>query len=651
MASLQSSANRARERVDDLFRRTEIRTKQLERLHETCTLLRAIIRVWQLMARLNAGGTKDISKSSQYIQELRELVDEVDLHGIKVVEREVLAIPKLFNDTVSLSRSTLRQGLKSQNHTLVGTALQSLLNLHCLEDQLSTFTESMIDETKQCLSSFGTTSAPSQAAEDRHGGAPGGVALPSAVPISVLVRANLWTDVGRFVELLINYDTQLNVLRTVAGRKRDHTTHRLLNEWIGDDFYTKFWTRLSEEAIRTKLAAGTDTSGSSGDAIVRQTLESEYPRFLRSMADALRRLKDSDVGDHGAALRDALRPLETAYVGKSLSRLFDSVNLAFSTSSAAGGGGGGSAGETVSAPRINEIDAVVQAVNTELNVSNFDSHLFELICRNIGKVVRLFGVKCEQLLCTDGEASQVIGNPSAGQKRNVEIVNAIHYFCNQTSLVLHRLPSASPPFVQESLTNLESLMSAAVSPLLASIEDAVSAIIVTMHQEDFSYPVDGKDKSQQQQQCSLYMRELQEFIARVWRDYLAPFECAQFVYGLSTEVAKTACRLFILHASLVRPLGEGGRLRLAADFAQMELAVNPLCSQLNDLGEVYVWLRSLRPFLFQRPEEIVRTVTTPGQKFHVPYSIVIQLIISQSEKELQSPHVTAGWSLTRYVGK
>jgi hypothetical protein len=52
--------------------------------------------------------------------------------------------------------------------------------------------------------------------------------------------------------------------------------------------------------------------------------------------------------------------------------------------------------------------------------------------------------------------------------------------------------------------------------------------------------------------------------------------------------------LFVRHASLVRPLGDGGKMRLAADFAQMELAVAPLCRKVTDLGKPYRMLRAFR---------------------------------------------------------
>lgn len=124
--------------------------------------------------------------------------------------------------------------------------------------------------------------------------------------------------------------------------------------------------------------------------------------------------------------------------------------------------------------------------------------------------------------------------------------------------------------------------------------------------------------------CSLYMKELQGFISRVMADYFRPFQCVDFIFESTESIAQRAIELFIRHASLLRPLGEGGKMRLAADFAQvketltqadesaavlklrlhqtnyffgmcqMEMAVAPLCRRVSDLGKPYRMLRSFR---------------------------------------------------------
>lgn len=67
------------------------------------------------------------------------------------------------------------------------------------------------------------------------------------------------------------------------------------------------------------------------------------------------------------------------------------------------------------------------------------------------------------------------------------------------------------------------------------------------------------------------MKELQGFIARVMSDYFRHFECSDFVYDNTEAIAQRAIELFIRNASLLRPLGEGGKMRLAADFAQVRV--------------------------------------------------------------------------------
>lgn len=65
------------------------------------------------------------------------------------------------------------------------------------------------------------------------------------------------------------------------------------------------------------------------------------------------------------------------------------------------------------------------------------------------------------------------------------------------------------------------------------------------------------------------MKELQGFISRVMADYFRQFQCVDFIYESTESIAQRAIELFIRHASLLRPLGEGGKMRLAADFAQV----------------------------------------------------------------------------------
>ncbi|MED6287962.1 Conserved oligomeric Golgi complex subunit [Characodon lateralis] len=145
--------------------------------------------------------------------------------------------------------------------------------------------------------------------------------------------------------------------------------------------------------------------------------------------------------------------------------------------------------------------------------------------------------------------------------------------------------------------------------------------------------------------CSLYMKELQGFLSRVMSDYFRQFQCVDFIYDSTESIAQRAIELFLRHASLLRPLGEGGKMRLAADFAQMEMAVAPLCRRVSDLGKPYRMLRSFRPLLFQTSELIA---SSPAVGDLIPYSTVLHFLFTRAPPELKSPHQRAEWSIARY---
>ena len=109
------------------------------------------------------------------------------------------------------------------------------------------------------------------------------------------------------------------------------------------------------------------------------------------------------------------------------------------------------------------------------------------------------------------------------------------------------------------LKTIHSLMGNAIQPLLTSVADAIEAIIITTLQKDISESLSSPGKPDVP--CSLYMKELQGFIARVMNDYFKHFECLDFVFDNTEAIAQRAIELFfflISKARLIRPLGEDG---------------------------------------------------------------------------------------------
>jgi len=198
--------------------------------------------------------------------------------------------------------------------------------------------------------------------------------------------------------------------------------------------------------------------------------------------------------------------------------------------------------------------------------------------------------------------------------------------------------------VAEALQDVDRLTRSGIAPLLNSVEDAVEAIIATVHNEDFS-----GDTADAGAGCSPYMRELQGFVSRVAADFLRDFEPRALVAAAAAPVAVRTVERFVVQASLVRPLGNGGRQRLAADCLELERSLEPLYLDDGPAPELIPSLNALRALksLLPLAPEDVATSTLVGRE--LPASIALHLLFAWAPKELRGPHESADWSLSRYT--
>ncbi|XP_041832783.1 conserved oligomeric Golgi complex subunit 5 isoform X2 [Melanotaenia boesemani] len=666
ISALQAAVDRIRTKIVDPYNKIVARITQLARLQVACDLLRRIIRILYLSKRLQGqlqGGSREITKAAQSLNELDYLSQGVDLSGIQVIENDLLLISRARLEVENQAKRLLEQGMEIQNPTQVGTALQVFYNLGSLRETIGSVVGAYRTTIKDNITSALDIKGLTQPANPR--GAPGRAVLPTPGNTAAF-RAALWTNMEKLMDQICAACRQVQHLQKVLMKKRDPVSHvcfidEIIKDGQPDILYT-FWTdvtsTLSEEFHRATEAS----------SFLKQAFEGEYPKLLRLYNELWRRLQqyssslqglvtmgggveaaldiaaaDSDSQDlftHSKkdynpekALKDSLQPYEAAYLSKSLSRLFDPINLVFPM--------GGR-----NPPSNDELDSIIKTISSELNVASVDQNLSLSVAKNAAKTVQLFCVKSEQLLCTQGDASQVIGPLTDGQRRNVAVVNSLYRLQQAVAKIISGLGSSPPAAVEalsSSLEGLQVLMGSAIQPLLQSVSDSIEAIIITLHQEDFSGPLSSSDKPDVP--CSLYMKELQGFISRVMADYFRHFQCVDFIYENTESIAQRAIQLFLRHASLLRPLGDGGKMRLAADFAQMEMAVAPLCRRVSDLGKPYRMLRSFRPLLFQTSELIA---SSPAVGELIPYSTLIHFLFSRAPPELKSPHQRAEWSIARY---
>lgn len=135
------------------------------------------------------------------------------------------------------------------------------------------------------------------------------------------------------------------------------------------------------------------------------------------------------------------------------------------------------------------------------------------------------------------------------------------------------------------------------------------------------------------------------------------------------RIVKYVIRIFILHASIAKPLGENGKLQLTTDMAELEFSLNAFLADgsqgkrggsLESIGEEYKALRAMRcvcvafacllrsrcahrPLLFLDNAFLASPERTAG----LSSLVVLHHILVRSPLPL--PHTLHGWQETEYV--
>ncbi|KAK1128308.1 hypothetical protein K0M31_002778 [Melipona bicolor] len=624
--SLLSAVERLRGKIIDPFNRIETQTIVLARLHETSDLLRRVARMQHLSKRLCSQMTNnmqgpDIIKAANSLHELEQLMMDTDLNGLDVIADDQQIVKSHRATVQRIAIHTLSQGLQMMDRTKVSTAMQVFQNLGIVNGAIDNIIDSALSEVEKIASeSLDVTLATNQDLGKRA--APGRAAIPSPGSSGNL-RTRIWDNLERlFQDTLYTHCLQIELLQRIL---LEHHVKGL------DELSQTFWNRVNTLLSKVLVERAQASS------FVKQALEGEYPKFLRIFLDLRKRLKErlQSIGIYKIN-HNVLLPFENAYLSRSVSRLLDPVHTMFS-------------GEGL--PSQDEIDSLIRTVTNELSVSLVDDGLSTIVARNVGKAVRLFCLKCEQGLFVGGEASQVIDSPTTVQQTNVSLANLLYYLSSQITRVianLSGLPSEGSSVIFVALKEIDILTKNILSPLLASINDAIESIILTMHDDaefrDPSSPV-GKEIN-----CSLYMRELQGFILRSVNTFLMPYKNQTVVAECCKSVASRCIELFVRHACLLRPLTDFGRTKLMVDFSQIEVAVAPLCrgGQLGSSEQQqYRTLRALKALLSLSPDEIVQKVLEGEGECGVPRSLVLLHLFSTAPPELVSPHQSTSWSVGR----
>ncbi|KAK4364021.1 hypothetical protein RND71_015379 [Anisodus tanguticus] len=202
------------------------------------------------------------------------------------------------------------------------------------------------------------------------------------------------------------------------------------------------------------------------------------------------------------------------------------------------------------------------------------------------------------------------------------------------------LPAIATDILSPALGAIYGVAGDSVTQLFQAMLDRLESCILQIHDQNFGSL--GMD-ADMDNNASPYMEELQKSILHFRSEFLSrllPSSSSSITTGSETictrlvrSMASRVLIFFIRHASLVRPLSESGKLRLARDMAELELAVGQNLFPVEQLGAPYRALRAVRPVIFLETSQFSSSLLRQD----LPPSVILHHLYSRGPEELQSP--------------
>ncbi|ERL92500.1 conserved oligomeric Golgi complex subunit 5 [Dendroctonus ponderosae] len=603
--NLFANAERLRTQITVPYEQLETQTKVLGRLHRASHILRQVSRVQQLSKRLS--NTNDPIQKASLLQELEQLAADPELEDIDAITTELRNVRIQQQKVVKLATGSLNQGIVNENAIQTSTALQIFINLGLIKATIDNFMVQNVAECREILKAALETGGSTAV------GKPKGTSSRMQLSTSQGFKTRIWTELEKsFSEDIYKICKQMQFLQK--------TLNEIHTENIDKHLAKQFWSKLGK-AIQEEIKQSS--------AAVVQTLEQDYPKLLKNYYEMMKKLNY----DQFKFDRSVVKKLENSYLSSSLNKILGPVQSMFDNEN--------------NVPGHEEIDALIRVITSELSMALVEEHLSEEVAKNVGKCIKTFAVNTERHIGVGSEAAQVIGGaPNAVQQKNIQYANALFYLQTQMHRMLtnmkESLTQSGIRTITETVQQLNDLTALIIQPLIESINEVAETIIVTIHLEpDWAKLNASINKNLS---SSPYMKELAQFISRVYNTYLNGFHNKEVLTNKCNAIALRCIELLVRHSSILRPISQGGRQRLQSDYQHLEDALKVICPHLAALGRPYRQLKSMASLIAQTPEEIVAGQASGSS---VPHSTILLMLFSFAGQDLASPHQNTGWSLPK----
>ncbi|KAI7869385.1 Golgi transport complex subunit 5-domain-containing protein [Spinellus fusiger] len=424
------------------------------------------------------------------------------------------------------------------------------------------------------------------------------------------------TDQIKHVVDMQSLQKEIYSLEKVLELKKDSFTQVSFQEEITKVFdapslVSYFWRVLSA-TFEKELKEATKVS-----TFLQNTFVGDYPRLLRLVYDFFSRvaihngtsLSDYSQSPEYVIMLRSFGTFEGGFLARSLTKMYDAINAAFSSPN----------NIKRVAPTRPVVQSVIRVIESELETSAFEPHLAQLVARNVVKALSMFCVKCEAL---------------------------------SVWRILDEFPEKTVDIVKQGAEECRGLMVTIGQHLVKAIKVDVERVLVRMHQEDFSGQLRHSFDLEQDTSAGSYIMEFSKHVRYYHGVILSKLSCGAEPKLMAIEISKYAFHIFVFQGSMVRPLSEAGKLKLAGDMAELEFNMNQFVGdyggRIEEVGQDYKALRAFRPLLFLNSAQLTAAHHTTGlSKLTLIHHLAVRS--QSSSRPLPLPHTVYNLPRLEYM--
>ena len=354
----------------------------------------------------------DILRQSIIVHDSDVLLKDGHLDDIPVFQEELNTFKAFKTKITTNGLEWLEQGLEQGNQTLLSKGIQIFVNLHTLSrvvcDLMEKYQKEMAD---LCKYTFDLSSLNAEMTELKKSGNLGSRSIPL-----VAFAGILWSRTEKLADSIYTHTSKINSLEVFLSRKNDSASRVFLLQYVKsemkglmneDEGLKSYFWRILCENLDIQLKAATKSAN-----FLLQVLQAGYPKLLRIFSDLFGRIKLSTGQEEfgHVLINTTLKPFETAYISRSLTRLLETVSQIVHKGT----------------PNREDAQKLARTISSELNAVKFNSDLLDLVCQNVVRALGNFRQKIDLMVAHDTVFSITSSTPSTVQLQKIDIINCLY---------------------------------------------------------------------------------------------------------------------------------------------------------------------------------------------------------------------------------